>query len=174
MYCVETPVTLPDPPAARTDMMHAKWRGSCWGSCDVCEAHVTYVGLKPYALTAFKTPRVPPDLRYVRNKKVGDPREIDSAPRMTPDTTTECTSERSVSRSPPQPPGSSRKSKTIENASRDRTALIEPFEAFCAPRALRGRCGHGSHSRWFWTFATIPVAEADSERRSARSYTRLS
>ena len=68
------------------------------------------------------------DLRYVRNieffGEVGDPREIDSAPRMTPDTTTECTSERSVPRSPPQPSGSSRKSKTIENASRYRTGLF--------------------------------------------------
>ena len=50
-------------------------------------------------------------------------REIDSAPRAITATTTECTSERSVARSPPQPPGSSRKSKTIENASRDGTGL---------------------------------------------------
>ena len=48
-------------------------------------------------------------------------REIDSAPRVTPDTTTECWSERSVSQKPPQPSGPSRKSKTIENASRYRT-----------------------------------------------------
>ena len=69
--------------------------------------------------------------------------------------------------------GSSRKSKTIENASRDRTALIEPFEAFCAQSALRGRCGNDSHSRRFWTFATIRIDVGASGRRFLRSYTRL-
>ena len=64
-------------------------------------------------------------------------------------------------------PRHSRRHRDCSKQHTSRDSIIHRNEFIVTSPKLLQR----SHSRWFWTFATVPIAEVASERRSARSYT---